>query len=410
MVETDLRRTILKVAGTRPRPRRQAVSQCQAKSEPGKIDRQRFLQTHGLTEEEFRTTELGWSVLDEISERHSGMTHELQTAATYISQRLQSVPGVHSLKVRIKHPEHLIAKIIRKKLEDPDLTFDANSYEERITDLIGIRALHLFKDEWRSIHDFVMRTWERHEDPIAFIRDGDPKELVADLAGAGFNVKQHQFGYRSIHYVIKFRPANRAQLAELQVRTIFEEGWSEIDHRVRYPRRSDDPYLADFLRMFNRLAGSADEMGTFIKRLSVRLREQSEQDRQIEMKEDQLKILASKLTISRGEKEELERQIAEFWKAYRPSECPSIYSGPLSVKIEPSSFLINAGMAAAAAAHVVHSEPQLHITSSSLVLNAGGQQIVSERTCSGSGKRYIADLMNPSYSDLCEDCRRKLGR
>ena len=162
--------------------------------------------------------------------------------------------------------------------------------------------------------------------------------------------------------------------------------------------------------MFNRLAGSADEMGTFIKGLSVRLREQSEQDRQIEMKEDQLKILVSKLTISRGEKEELERQIAEFWKAYRPSECPSIYSGPLSVKIEPSSFLINAGMAAAAAAHVVHSEPQLHITSSSLVLNAGGQQIVSERTCSGCGKGYIADLMNPSYSDLCEDCRRKLGR
>ena len=406
MVETDLRRTILKVAGTRPRPRRQAVSQCQAKSEPGKIDRQRFLQTHGLTEEEFRTTELGWSVLDEISERHSGMTHELQTAATYISQRLQSVPGVHSLKVRIKHPEHLIAKIIRKTLEDPDLTFDANSYEERITDLIGIRALHLFKNEWRSIHDFVMRTWERHEDPIAYIRDGDPKELVADLAGAGFNVKQHQFGYRSIHYVIKFRPANRAQLAELQVRTIFEEGWSEIDHRVRYPRRSDDPYLADFLRIFNRLAGSADEMGTFIKGLSVRLREQSEQDRQIEMKEDQLKILASKLTISRGEKEELERQIAEFWKAYRPSECPSIYSGPLSVKIEPSSFLINAGMAAAAAAHVVHSEPQLQITGS-LVFNAG--QIGSERTCSGCGKGYVADLMHLSSSDLCEECRRKLG-
>ena len=406
MVETDLRRTILKVAGTRPRPRRQAVSQCQAKSEPGKIDRQRFLQTHGLTEEEFRTTELGWSVLDEISERHSGMTHELQTAATYISQRLQSVPGVHSLKVRIKHPEHLIAKIIRKKLEDPDLTFDANSYEERITDLIGIRALHLFKDEWRSIHDFVMRTWERHEDPIAYIRDGDPKELVADLAGAGFNVKQHQFGYRSIHYVIKFRPANRAQLAELQVRTIFEEGWSEIDHRVRYPRRSDDPYLADFLRMFNRLAGSADEMGTFIKGLSVRLREQSEQDRQIEMKEYQLKILVSKLTISRGGKEELERQIAEFWKAYRPSECPSIYSGPLSVKIEPSSFLINAGMAAAAAAHVVHSEPQLQITGS-LVFNAG--QIGSERTCFGCGKGYVADLMHLSSSDLCEECRRKLG-
>ena len=51
-------------------------------------DKPRFFQTHGLNEEEFRKTELEWSLLDEISARHIGMHDELQRVGTYISQNL----------------------------------------------------------------------------------------------------------------------------------------------------------------------------------------------------------------------------------------------------------------------------------------------------------------------------------
>jgi putative GTP pyrophosphokinase len=270
------------------------------------LERNQFLETCSLTDEQLERTELAWSLLEQIYEHHLGMNRKLQTTATYISQRLTEVPAVHSLRVRIKDPEHLVGKIIRKKLERPELIIDLNSYEERVTDLIGIRALHLFKDEWRTIDEFVRETWELQETPVAYVRAGDPEGVIKDLDNAEFTVEHHPFGYRSIHYLIKSQPAKCMQLVELQVRTIFEEGWSEIDHTVRYPRQSDDPYLAHVLTIFNRLAGSADEMGTFIKALSSYIRDQSvriaEREKQITEKEDDLQKAVSQLKINEGEK------------------------------------------------------------------------------------------------------------
>lgn len=280
------------------------------------IERNQFLRKYNFTEEQFETSRLEWSLLEQIYVRHTSMVGELQTSANYISQRLQSVPAVHSLNVRIKHAEHLVAKVIRKKLERPELTFETTSYEEQITDLIGIRALHLFKDEWRVIHDFITATWDLHETPIAYVRSGDPRDLVTAFSNAKFKVEEHPFGYRSIHYLIESRPAKCIRFAELQIRTIFEEGWSEIDHRVRYPRQSDDPYLAEFLTIFNRLAGSADEMGTFIKSLSGYISEQThklaERELQVTKKEEELKAAVSELKISETKKAQLQRQIDEL--------------------------------------------------------------------------------------------------
>ena len=56
---------------------------------------------------------------------------------------------------------------------------------------------------------------------------------------------------------------------EIQIRTLFEEGWGEIDHHIIYPRKKDDPMLKEFSELLNRLAGMGDEMGSFYRRLQV---------------------------------------------------------------------------------------------------------------------------------------------
>jgi putative GTP pyrophosphokinase len=286
------------------------------------IEKDFFFRSYRVTEEAFKKTGLEWSLLEHIHQRHTEMTKELQTAADYVSGRLQLVPTVHSLKVRIKNAEHLIEKIIRKQSSSPELRFDCMSYETLITDLIGIRALHLFKDEWQEIHKFVTATWDLHEEPLAYVREGDPAALLQGFRDAGCRVEKHPFGYRSVHYVLKTQPTRCTRLVELQVRTIFEEGWSEIDHRVRYPRQSDNPYLAGFLTIFNRLAGAADEMGTFTQELSAYIRAQAEQstesENQMQRKEDELKKAVSQLHISEVEKANLENQIAELRRSSKP--------------------------------------------------------------------------------------------
>jgi putative GTP pyrophosphokinase len=268
-----------------------------------------FLRRYGFTEEQFKQTGLEWEVLDQIRKHHTGMLQELQTTAAYVVERLQTVPEVHSLKSRIKDADHLVAKAIRKRSEDRDIAIDCTTYENSITDLVGVRVLHLFKDDWRPIHDFVNATWELHEEPIAYVRGGDG--VPRGFADAGCRVKTHPFGYRSIHYTIRSQPAKCVRLVELQVRTIFEEGWSEIDHKVRYPRQSNDPELSFLLAIFNRLAGSADEMGTFTKILASKAKESA---RQIQEKEAELKKTISQLEITKEEKLSLQRQVAEINK------------------------------------------------------------------------------------------------
>lgn len=271
--------------------------------------KQSILQEHGITAEDFASTGLEWSLLDEISKCHSAMNAELQAVGSFVSERLRSVPDVHSLRMRVKACDHLVEKIIRKKIEDPNLSFDLSSYEKAITDLVGVRAIHLFKDQWLAIHHFVTGTWDLHEPAVAYVRTGDPPKLQDAFRDAGLGIKEHPFGYRSVHYVIKANPTKITRLVELQVRTIFEEGWSEIDHLVRYPRKSDDQNLEVFLQIFNRLAGSADEMGTFTNVLDTLLRSHAQNARD---KEAEINAVISQLAITREDKASLEKKVTEL--------------------------------------------------------------------------------------------------
>ena len=130
------------------------------------LDQKTFLAQYRFTAQDFERSALRWKDLVWIYTAHVEDIPELQATADYVSQRLRQLPAVHSLKIRVKDPEHLLAKIIRKKLEDPSREITTDNYPEQITDLIGIRAMHLFKEQWAPIHDFVTSTWDLKEKPI----------------------------------------------------------------------------------------------------------------------------------------------------------------------------------------------------------------------------------------------------
>jgi len=234
-----------------------------------------FLARNKIEKSQWDSASIDWGTLQAIGVDHQSRRTQLEGSAQLLANTIQSFEKVHSVRWRIKDPEHLMKKIVRKKSEHLEKykNIDADNYFDIVADLVGIRALHLFKEDCFSIDAPVRSTWEISEGPIAYLRTGDPDELKERLTEAKFEVKTHPAGYRSIHYVISSQPLKRRLLAELQVRTIFEEGWSEIDHTVRYPDFSDDKLIAYFLRIFNRLAGSADEMGSFVQDLVLKIEE-----------------------------------------------------------------------------------------------------------------------------------------
>ena len=239
------------------------------------MEKDEFLTRNRIDSGVWQQAAIDWSVLSAIADDHQSQFERLRDTAELFARVVQRFSAVHSVRWRVKATEHLLEKIVRKRAENNEKygNIDEKNYFDIVSDLVGIRALHLFKDECFSIDSDLRSTWIPVETPTAYVREGDPHDLTLKFQEHNFDVKSHPAGYRSVHYVCGTQPLQRRVLVEIQVRTIFEEGWSEIDHRVRYPNFSDDQLVAYFLTIFNRLAGSADEMGTFVKELTGALRE-----------------------------------------------------------------------------------------------------------------------------------------
>lgn len=174
--------------------------------------------------------------------------------------------------------------------DNPRFIRSLENYTSIVTDLVGVRVLHLFKHEWEPINQYILDNWIPLENIKAYVRKGDEN---ADLySEKDFKVEDHKAGYRSIHYIIPTSPTKNQIVAEIQVRTLFEEGWSEIDHIVRYPNYTDDELLKNYLMILNRMAGSADEMGSFVNYLKEYISKQ--ENKHIEM-DSEIKTLTSKL-------------------------------------------------------------------------------------------------------------------
>ena len=277
------------------------------------MDKLDFFKKYNIDDEEFKKTRLSWDELMKIYDDYGQMEKELESAANLVAECLRRLDKVHSIKLRIKEPEHLIEKIIRKKIKNPLMNITKDNYSTVITDLIGVRALHLFKEDWKEIHDYIIKTWDLSEKPKANVREGDAENLINKFTENSCDIVNHPYGYRSVHYLIKVKPFKKTYIGEIQVRTIFEEGWCEIDHKVRYPYDLNNPILANYLVVFNRLSGSADEMGSFVNFLcdelkkidNVHTNELEEKNRMIE----ELKATINELKIESNEKEKLQNKI-----------------------------------------------------------------------------------------------------
>lgn len=248
------------------------------------LNKEEFFEKYLINDEYFDNTGLNWSELEAIYYDYSAIVNKLEIDSQHIVLKLIDVPSVHSVRRRVKNPEHLLEKIIRKGKKYRELGINKDNYKSIITDLIGIRVLHLFKDDWLTIHNEVMHLWEVKETPQVNIRKGDNDgvdfEKMVEEAGCELIVRK--YGYRSVHYLIG-TPLNKNDeiKVEIQVRTVFEEAWSEIDHKIRYPYDTQSEILSEYLAIFNRIVGSADEMGSFIKKLKVEL---TNQDKSIKTK------------------------------------------------------------------------------------------------------------------------------
>ncbi|EQB86021.1 hypothetical protein M918_16370 [Clostridium sp. BL8] len=260
------------------------------------LKKESFLAKYNISEDEIIKYEINWQVLNSIYEDFNLYGTLYQTQADFIASTLRNHKKIHSVKSRVKDSEHLIEKIIRKTASRKetygiDFQFTPENYKDQITDLIGVRAIHIFKEDWEDIHNFISNTWKVIE-ITANVREGDDTGRFEEL---DIEINSRKTGYRSVHYLIESFPTNQRVIAEIQVRTIFEEGYGEIDHQLRYTRDEIPEVLALNLLLLNRIAGSSDEMASVINLLNRSLMESEEKEKAVYSKNKELLGLKEKI-------------------------------------------------------------------------------------------------------------------
>ncbi|ESK45037.1 hypothetical protein P253_03069, partial [Acinetobacter indicus CIP 110367] len=238
-----------------------------------------FKDTKDLSAEELSLAKITSRELVAIYEDYSKSLKELETEGIYLSNRLQFCDEVNSVRWRVKDPIHLLTKIVRKRKEaikannseSKYLSISVENYKEIITDLIGLRAIYLFKNHWKIIDKYVCNNfrvnkdeniviYHAHEDDLSFYYENN---YVKEINGIELRYIRSEKAskYRSTHYIIDANFPHNFKL-ELQIRSILDEAWGEIDHFLRYPDHQEDAQLKRQMTVLNGAINGCEELVT----------------------------------------------------------------------------------------------------------------------------------------------------
>lgn len=196
---------------------------------------------------------------------HEIISRHLLALHAHISECKSLVSLVHSVKWRMKDADHLRDKLRRKILQarekSEEFSVTAEDICTQITDLAGYRILHLHTRQMSLINPALLQVLDEAEYRIVH----GPKANVWDqetqkyFQGIGIEAEFHPRMYSSVHYVVQ--PSSKTKVTiEIQVRTLSEEVWGEVDHKFNYPYAVDSIACSEQIKVLARVASSCTRL------------------------------------------------------------------------------------------------------------------------------------------------------
>jgi putative GTP pyrophosphokinase len=165
--------------------------------------------------------------------------------------------SLHTIIYRIKDELRIIEKIDKQnnELEAGASQITEKNYQTRVGDLLGVRMICLRLSDIEKVAAYLRLLSEEKilhfvkgpDQKRSFILPVDPGESISDGKDLTYS------GYSSIHYQVKLGENSDAPSGledfqfELQLRTILEEAWGEIDHKYRYVRSRSGVALPEYI-------------------------------------------------------------------------------------------------------------------------------------------------------------------
>ena len=149
---------------------------------------------------------------------------------------------IESVKSRLKSPESIVDKAIRK-----GIPFSAESIEENLSDIAGVRVICSFAGDIYMLADALLR-----QDDVTLVARKDyikePKEN----------------GYRSLHLIVEIpiflHNRTRRMKVEVQLRTMAMDWWASLEHKIRYKKNlADDGHIAEELLHCAEMGAALDQ-------------------------------------------------------------------------------------------------------------------------------------------------------
>lgn len=125
---------------------------------------------------------------------------------------------IEAIKTRIKSPESIMDKLSRR-----GLPFSAESIEQNLNDIAGVRVICAYISDIYMLRDALLR-----QDDIVLVQE---KDYIK-------NPKTN--GYRSLHLIVEtpiFLHDQKKQMrVEVQFRTMAMDWWASVEHKLRYKK------------------------------------------------------------------------------------------------------------------------------------------------------------------------------
>jgi putative GTP pyrophosphokinase len=154
---------------------------------------------------------------DKDADLRKAITGDLEAQ---LEQVLRPLSSHVSIKARSKDFYSYYKKYLRLLRQAQD----AGSEAPAITDLIGIRVVCPFIEDLTQVEVVIQQTFE-----------------VIEVERKGSNQTFKEFGYQSTHLLIKSprdiaekRGCTGCDVAEIQIRTILQDAWAEVEHELVY--------------------------------------------------------------------------------------------------------------------------------------------------------------------------------
>lgn len=163
-------------------------------------------------------------------DNHDFLTSASEVFKTLISALLVDKVPIDTITYRIKDREECIGKFKRKYLTEIENENTDYAIQNHLTDLVGLRVVCLHLDDIKEIQTLI---------------ESNFKEIDITDKSSQLDSTEDKFGYRGLHLDLMIND-QRSSLPEyskfknitfeLQIRTIIQDAWSVLDHKIKYKK------------------------------------------------------------------------------------------------------------------------------------------------------------------------------